>query len=168
MTAAPTLHTDRLTLRHHRLEDFEPMATHFATDWAQYMGGPLGQEKMGRWLAAEVGSWALLGHGSWAVDLTATGETIGQVGINKPVHFPEVEIGWLLYPGFEGHGYAFEAATAARTWAFENGHDTLVSYIDPPNSRSIALAERLGAVLDKDADKPDPDDLVYRHNRRAA
>ena len=168
MTAAPTLHTDRLTLRHHRLEDFEPMATHFATDWAQYMGGPLGQEKMWLWLAAEVGSWSLLGHGSWAGDLTATGETIGQVGINKPVHFPEVEIGWLLYPGFEGHGYAFEAATAARAWAFENGHDTLVSYIDPPNSRSIALAERLGAVLDKDADKPDPDDLVYRHNRRAA
>lgn len=167
MTTAPTLTTARLTLRHHRQEDFEPMAAHFATEWAQYMGGPVDRKGMWFWLASEVGAWSLLGHGSWAIDLTATGETIGQVGINKPAHFPEVEIGWLLYPGHEGHGYAYEAATAARTWAFENGHDTLVSYIDPPNARSIALAERLGATLDTDAPAPDAGDLVYRHRRAA-
>jgi RimJ/RimL family protein N-acetyltransferase len=39
-----------------------------------------------------------------------------------------------------------------------------VSYIDRNNSRSIALAERLGAVPDPDAATPDnSDDLVYRH-----
>ena len=51
-----------------------------------------------------------------------------------------------------------------RDWAAEAlGLDRLVSYIDPHNARSIAVAERLGAVLDPDAAKQDPEDLVYRH-----
>ena len=40
---------------------------------------------------------------------------------------------------------------------------TLVSYIDQKNRRSIALADRMGAVLDPDAQSYDPADLVYRH-----
>ncbi len=165
MTLAPTITTERLTLRHHRIEDFEPMAAMFATDWSVYMGGPVSRHDMWRWLGAEVGSWSLLGFGSWAVDLNETGETIGQVGINKPANFPEVELGWLVYPPYEGKRYAFEAADAARTWAFGTcGLQTLVSYIDPENVRSITLAKRLGAVLDTNAARPDPDDLVYRHN----
>ena len=39
----------------------------------------------------------------------------------------------------------------------------LVSYVDPENRRSIAVAERLGARLDPGAPKQDPGDLVYRH-----
>ncbi|MCP4820480.1 MAG: GNAT family N-acetyltransferase, partial [Shimia sp.] len=37
------------------------------------------------------------------------------------------------------------------------------SYIDPPNAPSIRLAEKLGAVRDDTAARPDPNDLVYRH-----
>jgi len=40
---------------------------------------------------------------------------------------------------------------------------SLVSYIDPENSRSIALAERLGAWPDEFATADDETDLVYRH-----
>lgn len=168
MTVAPTIRTERLTLRPHRIEDFEPMAARFATDWAVHMGGPTPRNTMWRWFAAEVGSWPLLGYGSWAMELHEGGEAIGQVGVNKPAHFPEVELGWLVYPPFEGKGYAFEAASAARDWAFgPRGLDTLVSYIDPKNARSIALAERLGARPDPQADRPDPDDLVYRHSPAA-
>ena len=64
----------------------------------------------------------------------------------------------------EGKGYAFEAAIAMRDWAFqERKLKTLVSYIDPDNSRSIRLAERLGATIDEHARPQHPDDLVYRH-----
>ncbi|MEL7026999.1 MAG: GNAT family N-acetyltransferase, partial [Pseudomonadota bacterium] len=45
----------------------------------------------------------------------------------------------------------------------ELGLSTLVSYIDPENARSIALAERLGAVRDDEAEKPEDNPLVYRH-----
>ena len=61
------------------------------------------------------------------------------------------------------------AAEAARTHVFETlGWDTAVSYIDPQNARSIALAERLGAVRDDSAARPHPDDLVYRHPKPEA
>ncbi|SMX45596.1 GNAT family N-acetyltransferase [Actibacterium lipolyticum] len=168
MTTAPTITTTRLQLRHHRIDDFEPMAAMFATDWSRYMGGPVSRSDMWRWLASEVGSWSLLGFGSWAVDLRENGECIGQVGVNKPANFPEVELGWMVYPAHEGKGFAFEAADAVRDWAFgPRGLNTLVSYIDPENERSIALAERLGATRDDAADLPEgetpAETLVYRH-----
>ena len=86
-----------------------------------------------------------------------------------PADWPETEIGWIMFEGGEGKGYAFEAAEAARTHVFETlGWDTAVSYIDPHNARSIALAERLGAVRDDSAERPHPDDLVYRHPKPEA
>ncbi len=70
----------------------------------------------------------------------------------------------------EGNGIATEAARACVAHAYDTlGWDTVVSYIDPDNARSIALAERLGATLDTQATPPtrkDPDAtdaLVYRH-----
>jgi len=73
----------------------------------------------------------------------------------------------------EGKGYAFEAAQMARDFAYaELGRDTLVSYIDPNNTRSIALATRLGAQRDDTAARPDGETLeetiVYRHPDAAA
>lgn len=171
MSIAPTLTTERLTLRHHRHADFEPMAKHFATDWAQYMDGPITANELWKWLGAEIVSWDWLGHGSWAIDLKDSGDFIGQVGLIKPPKFPEVELGWCLFPGNEGHGFAYEAALAARAWGFENieGLETLVSYIDPGNARSLALATRLGATHDETAALPDGESvgetLVYRHRR---
>lgn len=165
---APVLTTDRLVLRHHEHADFAPMAEHFATDWAQYMGGPIDADELWRWVCAETTSWNWLGFGSWAVTLKDSGELIGQVGINKPPRFPETEIGWCIFPDHQGKGYASEAAKAALDWGFNTrGLTTLVSYIDAPNAPSIALAERLGAVLDASAKAPSPEDLVYRHQPQA-
>ena len=72
----------------------------------------------------------------------------------------------MLAEGSEGHGYATEAAAAMRDWAFETLNlTTLVSYFDPQNGRSIAVATRLGAVLDDAAPRQDAEDLVFRHRR---
>lgn len=93
-------------------------------------------------------------------------ECVGQVGINHGPLFPERELGWLLYEGHEGQGYATEAARALRDWAFgAGGLETLVSYFDAGNHRSIAVAERLGGRPDPDAPRQDPDDIVYRYSR---
>ena len=76
-------------------------------------------------------------------------------------------MGWLTPPEGEGKGYAFEAANAVLDWAFlTRGMPTLVSYINPLNARSIALAERLGAAHDASAKAAHDGDLVYRHPRR--
>lgn len=86
------------------------------------------------------------------------------MGINAGPLFPEWELGWFVYPEFEGKGYAHEAAAALLTWAKEVRRlPSLVSYVDPQNVRSASLATRLGAVLDRKAARPAPEDLVYRH-----
>ena len=164
MAEAPLLTTERLVLRAQRLEDFEPFATMLASPRAVYMNGPITRRDAWNWFASDSGSWVLLGLGGWTLERRTDGAVIGQVGINKPDYFPEVEMGWMLYPEFAGQGYATEAAIAARDWAFgPRALDTLVSYIDPENAASRAVAGRLGAQLDDTAPVPEPGTLAYRH-----
>ncbi len=163
MNTAPTLETPRLRLRHHRRADFDGYANMYTSHRAVHMGL---LDKRQAWYsyAAEVGHWALMGFGPWALELKENKALIGQVAILWHDHFPEPELGWLLFEGYEGKGLAFEAAIAARTWAIENKiTETLVSYIAPENHRSIALAKRLGAILDRQGKVVDRGDLVYRH-----
>jgi RimJ/RimL family protein N-acetyltransferase len=164
MTAAPRLETERLVLRAHRMDDFEPFAAFFASDAARYVGGPLPLRRSWHGFAGDVGAWDLLGFGAWAIEEKATGAFAGQIGLNNPPHYPEREIGWILMPGFEGRGYATEAALAARAFAYGTlGWTTAVSYIHPDNARSIALARRIGCTEDRDATPLFPWDLVFRH-----
>ncbi len=164
MSEAPTLTTERLVLRAQRTEDFEPFAAMLASERACHMGGPCTRKTAWLWFAADSGTWSLMDLGGWTVERRCDGAIVGQVGVNKPDFYPEIEIGWMLYTTHLRQGYATEAARAARDWAFgPRGLTTLVSYIDPPNKNSIALATRLGASLDETAARPDPNDLVYRH-----
>jgi len=160
----PVLTTDRLTLRAPCIEDFEPWAEILMSDRGQYIGGPF--DRQGAWddLCRETASWVLRGYGGWSVE--ANGTYIGMIGLHHELGDPERELGWVLNAAGEGHGYAFEGASAARTYALKTlGWDTLVSYIDPANERSITLAQKLGATRDEDAQKPDdyPNCFVYRH-----
>lgn len=163
---APVINTPRLRLRHHVASDLDALCDLFETDRSEYMGGPIPRKYAWRWIASEVAMWDLMGHGSWGIE-THDGAFLGQVGIMRPPHFPEREIGWTLLQAGEGKGYASEAAIAVLGWAWAQGYETLVSYIDPRNERSIALAERLGAVPDKNAPLPEgetrDDTIVYRH-----
>ena len=151
-SSAPVLLTERLRLRPHVVEDFDRFAEFYASQRSQYVGGPLLPGPAWRGFAANVGQWALLGFGAWAIDVRNSGEFVGQVNLYAPADWPENELGWLLWDGFEGHGYAHEAAVRARQYAYEIlGWSTAVSYIDPDNQTSRRLAERLGASLDPTA-----------------
>jgi RimJ/RimL family protein N-acetyltransferase len=168
---APTLTTQRLTLRPQRIEDFEPFAEFLASDRAQFMGGPHDRNMAWSWFASDEAQWPLLGHGGLTVTLTATGETLGQVSVIRPPRFPEPEIGWIAYAGHEGHGYLTEAARALLAWAFgPGGLTTLVSYIRRTNPRSAAIARRLGGVVDPAGVLPDGavDSDVWRYPRAPA
>lgn len=166
----PHIQTTRLTLRPIAPRDWEPFCACAMSDRFQYITGK--QDLGGAWrlFAAELGHWQIKGFGMWAVTETGGDDiALGIVGPWFPADWPETEIGWIMFEGGEGKGYAFEAAEAARTHVFETlGWDTAVSYIDPQNARSIALAERLGAVRDDSAARPHPDDLVYRHPKPEA
>jgi RimJ/RimL family protein N-acetyltransferase len=168
---APTLHTPRLTLRPLTMADYPAYASFLASRRSVHMGGPHDLKAGWGIFCHEIACWTLFGHGGLMIDVTATGETVGSVGISHGPLFPETELGWFLYDGHERQGYATEAAGALRNWGFATrGLPTLVSYIDPPNHASARVAERLGATLDPDAMRQpgDETDLVYRHPRPAA
>lgn len=166
MIDVPELRTERLVLRPPVASDFAAYFALMASSRAVYMGGPFDLKADWGMFCNDAAQWHFFGHGCLMIDLGATGQTIGQVGINHGPLFPEKELGWLLYDGFEGRGYAYEAANAMRDWAFATlDVDSLVSYCDPANQRSIALAQRLGGRLDPDAPGQDPEDLVFRYFR---
>lgn len=164
MTAVPVIETARLRLRAPTADDFPAVAAFLASPRAQFIGGPYDAVQAWRLFAASAGAWIVQAFGYWAVDERDGGALVGAVGLQQPPDFPEIEFGWDLYDGFEGRGYATEAATAARDWAFGARRlATLVSYIEPENAASIRVAERLGARRDTAAPCPFPGDLVYRH-----
>lgn len=164
MTVIPTIETERLFLRPPRMEDWPDYAALMRTERAAYMGGPHSTNAAWGMFCHDVALWTLMGHGALMMEDRKTGLCLGQVGINHGPLFPEHELGWFVYPDAEGKGYAYEAASALRDWAFKIRRlETLVSYIHPDNIRSQRLAERLGAELDQTAPREDPADLVYRH-----
>lgn len=165
----PVLQTERLTLRPMRAADFPDYAALMASPRSVYMGGP--HDTAAAWgnFCHDVAGWALYGIGALMTERRSDGVVLGQVGVSHGPLYPESELGWMLFDGFEGHGYATEGAAALRDWAFATlPLDSLVSYTHPDNLASQAVARRLGAVEDPTAPRRDPEDRVFRHHRRAA
>ncbi|MEM8555788.1 MAG: GNAT family N-acetyltransferase [Pseudomonadota bacterium] len=149
----PTLTTARLTLGPLGPEHFDTMANFYASDRSQYVGGPQESHRTWRTLATEIGHWTLRGYGRFAVSESATGAFVGVIGPWYPEGWPEPEIGWDLMDGFEGRGYATEAAQAARNWAYTHlGWTTAISLVAPANAGSAKVATRLGAHHESDVD----------------
>ncbi|WP_300517197.1 GNAT family N-acetyltransferase [Aliiroseovarius sp.] len=166
----PTLETDRLFLRAPREEDFAAEYDFFASDASRFVGGPLPPHRTWRALATVIGHWALRGFGFWALEDKATGTYQGRVGLWFPMGWKEREIGWTLMPHATGHGYATEAAIAARAHAYELlGWDSAISQIDPANTASKAVARRLGARFESHYEDPEYGTMeIWRHLSAAA
>lgn len=168
MTNAPVITTDRLVLRPLLMADYEGYLAFVTSERARFMGGPHKPDVAWSWLVNDAGQWALQGFGGLAV--TLNGNMVGQVSVTQGVAFPEPELGWFLFDGFEGLGYAVEAAAALRDYVISKANiASLVSYINPANSGSARIAQKLGAVRDPDAATPDDMDTdVWRYPVGAA
>ena len=156
-------------MRAHRQGDFETYAAFFAHPTAsRYIGGPRSREEAWRALAYVIGHWTLRGYGMFALEDKASGAYVGRCGPYFPEGWPEPEIGWTLMLGQTGKGYATEASTRARKWAYETlGWTTAISLIDARNDTSIRLAERLGAAYEGPYVHPSYGTMsVYRHPGR--
>ncbi|WWW36887.1 GNAT family N-acetyltransferase [Stenotrophomonas rhizophila] len=165
--AAPiTLRTARLLLRAQAIADFPAYAAFLGSPRASGLGGPFDLRAAWGLFCHARACWHFFGHGALMIEHAVTGTCPGQIGINDGPLFPEKELGWLLYAGHEGHGYATEAAQAMRDWAFGTlGMATLVSYVAADNPGSARVAQRLGGTLDAGAPRSDPHELVYRYAR---
>ncbi len=165
----PVLYTDRLILREPREADFEPSAAFFGSDRSAYVGGPADPFQVWRGFLGSIGHWVLRGYGLWVVEERDTGHVAGRVGFVFHDGWDEPELGWTLFDGFEGRGIAFEATKIARTMGrIKFGLDGVVSYIDPENTRSLALARRLGAVHERDGTLLNTPCQIWRHPKSEA
>lgn len=160
----PTLRTERLVLRAAALKDAPAFTAFFASERSHMVGGPRDPREAARSMAAMIGQWALHGFGMWLVADRRSDAALGWTGIIYQPGWDEPELGWTLFGQAEGHGIAFEAATAARAYAAHRlGIGSPISYIRADNTRSIALAERLGAHLEREGEVLGTPCLVYRH-----
>lgn len=150
MRSVPTLTTERLILRPFAPADVPAFIALYAdAEVARHLtagGVPLSPEDAWRQLAMFIGHWELRGFGMWAVaELSQPDVLIGRVGAHQPEGWPDVEIGWALAREHWGRGYATESAVAAMRFAFDTLHlPRVMSLILPPNTRSRAVAQRLG------------------------
>ena len=174
LAPTPVLETERLRLRAPQGGDWPHWRAFHESDRAAMVGGGPNQPAGQSWRAFGhvIGHWAMRGFGMFIVTRKDDPTPLGLIGPWFPDGWPEREIGWSIWSAdIEGTGIAREAATAARSHAFDTlGWDSAVSYIRADNVRSIALAQRLGAARDTDAQAPGAiaDCHVYRHPKGAA
>lgn len=153
MTEAVSIETERLTLRAHRVEDFEDMYAMWSDPIVmRHLGGkPFSREEVWARLLRYAGTWVLLGYGFWVIRDQASGDFLGEVGFHNlhrevvPSFGDRPELGFALVPRAHGKGLATEAARAALAWgdrAWAGGET--VCMIAPGNAPSLRVARKLG------------------------
>ncbi len=143
------IETERLTLRVHRVADFDECAAMWGDpEVTRHIGGkPSTREECWARLLRYAGHWSLLGFGFWVIREKATGRFAGEVGFAdfkremEPAFGDAPECGWVLAPWAHGKGYATEAVKAALAWM---GKKRTVCMINPPNAASLRVAEKCG------------------------
>lgn len=167
--AVPVLETGRLRLREPRIADWDAVRAFGLSERSRFIGGPFEEWQVWASLLMPIGHWAVRGYGFWTVEDKATGRVAGRVGIINHIDWPEPELGWQIFEGFEGKGLAFEAAMAARHHARAViGLAPPISQIHPDNLRSRRLAERMGAVIEREGEVRGTPCLIYRHPEETA
>lgn len=151
------LHTERLVLRKPDASDLVPYTLYCKSDRTRFVGGPFTDIQAFEKLAAMIGHWQLRGFGRFVVVHRATGRALGHVGAMQLSTEAMPELTWTLWAGEdEGQGYATEACEAYREHVrYELGLSALTAHIMQDNHSSRRLAERLGGVLNLEAQPPE-------------
>lgn len=152
MTETVELETPRLQLRPMRENDLDALLAIFADPrvMAAFNEPPFGREQMAGWLRRNLDHQAQHGYGLFAVLHKASGTLIGDCGLEIMAidGAPQAELGYDFRSDFWGQGYATEAATAVRDYAFgQLGLTQLVSLIRVGNRSSRRVAEKIGMQL---------------------
>lgn len=144
----PVLETERLTLRPAVMADFPRWAEMMADpEAARFLGGPQPAAVAWRGFMTMAGAWSVTGVSMFSLFERGTALWLGRIGPWQPHGWPGTEVGWGLHPDAQGRGFGVEAATAAIDYAFDVlGWTGVVHCIDPDNTPSRRLAERLGST----------------------
>src|ERR1700730_1518828 len=139
--------TKRLRLRLWRDEDLPAFADLNSDPRVmRYMLKRLDRDESNAFAERIKENFARNGFGLWAVEVIGIADFIGLSVPRFEAHFtPCVEIAWRLAFDYWGHGYATEAACAARDYGFSQlGLRGIVSFSVTANHRSRKVMERIG------------------------
>ncbi|AZS43611.1 N-acetyltransferase [Microbacterium oleivorans] len=146
------LQTTRLVLRDMSETDL-PNLREILTDpvaMAAYEG-PFDDSESQAWLDRNLQRYDEDGFGLWAVELRdAPGRMIGQCGITRQRLEDDdiLEVGYLFHRAHWHRGFATEAATASRDWAFRQlDAATIWAKVRDTNVASMNVAIRLGMTV---------------------
>lgn len=166
MAPHPEIETKRLRLRHWRESDVDPFLAFYRDPLSAVVyGNDITRSDVWRRVGLIIGHWQLRGFGPWALEDKETGKFAGHSGLWYPDGWGDVEVGYGIMPEFRGRGYAEEAARRVRDYGHrEVGLKRLVSYIDPANTASVNVAEKLGAAPDGEFLLHDKVHIIYLHS----
>lgn len=138
--------TDRLTLRPMTEDDLPALRAILGDEGTMTAyEGAFDEDEIRAWLTRQQRRYTEDGFGLWAV--VHEGEMIGQAGITRQrIEDDEVhEVGYLFRRDRWHRGFAVEAASAWRDWAFDELRvDTVWAKVRSTNIASMNVAIRLG------------------------
>ncbi|EAI5357308.1 glutamine-hydrolyzing GMP synthase [Campylobacter upsaliensis] len=158
------LETPRTYLRPYRLDDLEDLHKILDEKTMYAWGHAFSKQECKEWIEKQLRAYKKHGFGLWAVVDKASGEIIGNAGLNyenitlvsDETKVDEVdssgesqceilELGYLLNHRFWGQGLGLEVARACAKYAFSKlGVKELYCLIKEDNAPSLKLAKKLG------------------------
>lgn len=150
------IETERLLIREMTQGDYEALCKILCDEEVMRAAyeSAFTPEEAQNWLNRHLKRYETLGFGLWAVTLKESGEMIGQCGLTLSAWREKeiLTIGYLFQKAFWHKGYAAEAATACRDYAFSVLHaDRVYSMVRNTNTSSQKVALRAGMEkIDRD------------------
>jgi RimJ/RimL family protein N-acetyltransferase len=149
----PMIETERLILRPYVEGDLEGLHAIWSDpESVKFIAaGPSTPQQSWFRLLRAVGMWSVKGYGPFAILDRTKGRFLGEAGFadwrrglgERFDPFPET--GWLLARHVHGRGFGTEAVVAVHRWLDASRPETRsVCIIDPDNTPSLRIAERVG------------------------
>ena len=152
-----TLETDRLILRPFTLEDVDALTEILEDSKVMEFSanGPMSREETKAFIEYKVlVEYEEFGTSVLAVIHKEDDKLIGFCGIHRQEidGHTVAELAYRFAHAYWGQGLATEAALKSKEEAFRHlGINRIISIIEPENTRSIALAERVGLTYELDS-----------------
>jgi [ribosomal protein S5]-alanine N-acetyltransferase len=104
----------------------------------------------------------------WFFADRAQREIVGSAGFSGPSESGSLQLGYAVYPDYQGRGYATEVAASLLQAAWTDPRITAVQATIPPwHSQSIRVAEKTGMITVGEGEDDDVGKIVIYEIRRA-
>lgn len=153
MDQNPLITSARLTIRPYTDADINRLHAILSDPpTMSFWPSPFTMEQTLRWLERGIFACDQNGFGRWAVELTETGELIGDAGLLKLEidGILENDLGYIIHARHWGKGYGLEAASACLRYGLDKlGLERVCANMPADHIASRKVAERLGMKLEK-------------------